>query len=84
LVPLPLRPQPPLALMQPGDARFEQIAGELKDYSPDKTLRYQFCESRRWDFISFYEKYAAACSDTKNKQEPTAASRFDEFWKSTE
>ena len=82
LVSLPLESGSRLSFIPVNDAQFDAIAGEFRNVAQDPTLRDQFCESRRKDFISFYEKYADSCpAGSWVNQKDGINSRFDEFWK---
>jgi hypothetical protein len=82
LLPLPLKSGSSSSLIPVNDPQFDAIAGEFRDVAQDPTIRDQFCESRRKDFISFYEKYADSChAESESTQKDSAKSRFNEFWK---
>jgi hypothetical protein len=84
LISLPLRSGSKLALITVSNPEFDRISRELKNAARDVRVRDQFCESRKWPFISFYEKYAGPCGNWVDNEGATAASRFAEFWKSTD
>jgi len=83
-IPLPLRSGGKLALITATDPEFDLVSRELANAARDTTVTDQFCESRKWPFISFYEKYAKPCGNATYDKSVPAASRFDEFWKSTD
>jgi hypothetical protein len=89
LVPLPLRPgtlrpgtlrpETQLQLIPVGSPEFAKIADSFKPVGREQSTRDQFCESRRNDFIVFYEKYSGPCD-----QQARTASKIDQdfadFW----
>jgi len=79
-IPLPLRSGTKLDLIPVTNSEFDLISREFKNAGRDLTVRNQFCESRSWPFISFYEKYAESCGKDAETH-GVAASRFDEFWR---
>jgi len=80
-IPLPLRSGDTLALVTPVNADFDRISRDLKLAAQDVTVRMQFCESQKWPFISYFEKYAEDCGLTTDSDGVKARDRFDEFWK---
>jgi len=81
VLPLPLKSGGTLSLISVDDPRFDTIAGELNNAAKDGTVRDQFCESRRYDFITFYEKYAGYCEEQGNSRGTAVTKTFDQFWK---
>lgn len=72
-----------LSLIPFADPRFNSISATLKDVRQDTTTRHQFCETRRRDFIAFYERYAGSCQPEISGAalKDTPSENFDEFWK---
>lgn len=77
LIPLPFQSGGNLTLISAKDPQFELIAREFKNNAQDRTVKDQFCESRRYDFITFYEKYSGPCEEASG----SVGNRFDEFWR---
>lgn len=79
LVPLPLRSGTRLRLFPVGSPEFAKVADSLTAVGLEQTTRDQFCESKRKDFIAFYEKYSAPCgrpARTSNEIDQD----FAKFW----
>jgi hypothetical protein len=76
LIPLPLQSGGRLTLISARDPQFDLIAKEFNNTAQDRTVKDQFCESRNYDFITFYEKYSGPCVEASG----SVRNRFDEFW----
>jgi len=79
LVPLPLRPGIHLQLISAGGPEFVKIADSFRPVGREQTTRDQFCESRRNDFIVFYEKYSGPC-DRQARRASEIDQDFAGFW----
>jgi hypothetical protein len=79
LLPLPFKSGTALDLISANSAEFATVAAAFHAIGQEPTTRDRFCESRRKDFIAFYEKYTGSCN-----QESRALSEIDAdsayFW----
>ncbi len=58
LIPMPLKSATTLSLIPTSDPQFYSIAKELHAVGNDKTTKSVFCDTKRKDFITFYEEYS--------------------------
>jgi hypothetical protein len=79
LLPLPLRSGVTLQLIPPGSPDFTTIATSFRSLGQEPSMRNQFCESRRKDFIVFYEKYYGPC-DGQSHVASEVEKDFSKFW----
>jgi hypothetical protein len=77
LMPLPLQSGGRLTFISAKDPQFDLIAREFKNSAQDRTVKDQYCLSRDYAFITFYEKYSGPCEEASS----SVSNRFDEFWK---
>jgi len=67
-----------LALVPARTTRFYTLASAFTN-AADADVRAQFCDSRRRDFVAFYEFYAHPCDD-RRPAKPEIEKEFREFW----
>ena len=79
ILPLPLRSGAALELIPANSAEFAVVAGAFRSVGQERTTKDQFCESRRKEFIAFYEKYYGAC-DGKSRMVSQVDNEFARFW----
>ena len=79
ILPLPLRSGAALDLIPPRSPEFAAVAAALKSVGQERTTREQFCESKRRDFIAFYEKYSGPCGG-QSRAISEIESDFAHFW----
>jgi len=80
LVPLPLRSGTHLQLIPVGSPEFVKVAHAFGPVGREQTTRNQFCESRRNDFIVFYEKYSGPC-ERQARKAGEIDKDFADFWR---
>ena len=79
IVPLPLKSGTVLQLIPASSAEFSTIAAAFASVGEELSTREQLCESRRNDFIAFYEKYSRAC-DERTRSATEIERDFARFW----
>lgn len=79
LVPLPPKARTYLQLIPAGSSEFAKIADSFRPVGREQSTRDQFCESRRNDFIVFYEKYCGPC-DRQARTASEIDKDFSDFW----
>lgn len=79
LLPLPFKSGTALDLISANSAEFATVAAAFHGIGQEPTTRDQFCESRRKDFIAFYEKYSGPCNQ-KSRAVSEIDGDFAYFW----
>ena len=79
LLPLPLKSGTTLELTPASSPQFAKVAMAFKSVGQEQTTRDQFCESRRNDFIAFYEKYGGSCNQG-SRADSDVNGDFAYFW----
>lgn len=79
LLPLPLRSGATLELISASSPQFARVATTFRTIGQDQTTKDQFCDSRRKDFIAFYEKYGGPCNQEKRDASEVDGD-FTYFW----
>jgi len=78
---LPLRSGQRLELKPAGGPDFELIASSFRTLPDDRDLKSHFCDSRRLDFIAFYEYYRGSCEEGAEREPSAIRDDFEKFWK---
>ena len=76
---LPLKSGANLDFVSANNPKFEGIARELRNFSTDSTLKAQFCGTKEYTFITFYERYGGPCHEG-NRRNVEGENRFNEIW----
>jgi hypothetical protein len=79
ILPVPLRSGATLALIPANSAAFAVVAATFRSVGAERTTRDQFCESKRKDFIAFYEKYYGPCNG-ESRIVNEVDKEFTSFW----
>lgn len=77
---LPLKAGAILQLIPANKPEFETIASRLKLHAQDKTIKSQFCDTRRNDFVALYENYSGALCEKRKVNRESIAAKYAEFW----
>jgi hypothetical protein len=79
ILPVPLRSGATPELISANSAAFAVVAAAFRSVGEERTTRDQFCESKRKDFIAFYEKYYGPCNG-ENRMVSDIDKEFARFW----